>query len=743
KGYYRVGRGLDGEGEVTGGWSPWREVPEWFSWMNEGAGVAVADLSGDGGADLVVFMVDAPDGANKGYYRVGRGLDGEGEVTGGWSPWREVPEWFSWMNEGAGVAVAAFAESVHEVPEHHHHDAGEHAEHPGGGTGGQPERQVFKLVVFQVDAPEGQNQAFYRIGKNLDADGMVNGGWNAWVGVPGWFSWHNQGGGVATRPAAGGEGLVVLLVDSPEGQNAGQYQLLPIAADPASEGAWEELPYLSEVLAVHGATLPSGKILFFAGSGASKARFESPDFGDVTKGVWTSVVWDPHSAPGEGEFSHPENLRDAQGRPIDFFCCGNAFLADGSLLTAGGTIGYPNGGGFVGRAEAVAFDPWTARWTPKPAMARGRWYPTLVTLGDGSVLTVSGAVETGGVTNPDLEIYHPDTDTWQLLHVPHDIPALPLYPHLFQMADGRVFFAGGRVDDPSAVGPCIIDISHEPVTVTPVEGLLAPEWRNQAASVVLPPAQHQNVLIIGGGPAGGQANATESADIIDLREPAPRFRPAAPLSLPRMHLNAVILPDRTVLVCGGALQREEKVVGRLQAEIYDPSTDSWRIAASSTIPRLYHSIALLLPDGRVVAGGGNPQGGKQAVWKVRDENGEWKAADPNEELRLDVYHPPYLFRGERPVIEETEAEITYGQRFSIRSPAAGRIQWVSLIRPGVTTHSFDSSQRLVDLEITAQANTRLDVAVPINPNLAPPGWYMLFITDNDSVPSVASWVRLA
>lgn len=723
----------------------WLEVPDWFSWTNEGAGVAVADLTGDGGSDLVVFMVDAPDGANQGYYRVGRRLDGDGQVAGGWSPWHEVPDWFSWTNEGAGVAVVASAEPVHELPGEHHHP-GEHIGQPHAVTdGGAAEPQVVNLVAFQVDAPPQQNQAFYRIGKNLDADGIVQGGWNEWVGVPEWFSWHNQGASVAANPFAGAERLVVLMVDSPEDQNGGYCRSVGIEADPTNEGSWEELPYLSEVLAVHGAVLPTGKVLFFAGSGSSKARFQSPDFGDVDKGVWTSVVWEPGTPPSdsEGDFFHPESLRDAHGAAIDFFCCGNAFVTDGSLLTAGGTIGYPNPGGFVGRTEAMVFDPLEQRWVPKAPMDRGRWYPTLVTLGNGSVLTASGAVETGGLTNPDLEIYHPDTDSWGLLQAAHELPVLPLYPHLFLMADGRLFFAGGRVDDPSEIGPCIIDISLEPVQVIPIPGLVAPEWRNQAASVLLPPAQDQKVLIMGGGPATGQANATASVDLVDLREPEPAFRPVAPLSLPRMHLNAVLLPDRTVLVCGGSLQREAKVVGRLQAEIYDPASDTWRIAASSTIPRLYHSIALLLPDGRVVAGGGNPQGGNQALWKTRDENGNWKAADPNEELRLDVYHPPYLFRGERPVIEDTESEITYGQRFTIRSTAADRIRWVSLIRPGVTTHSFDSSQRLVDVEITAVVNGRLDVTVPTNPNVAPPGWYMLFITDREAIPSVASWVHLS
>jgi hypothetical protein len=167
------------------------------------------------------------------------------------------------------------------------------------------------------------------------------------------------------------------------------------------------------------------------------------------------------------------------------------------------------------------------------------------------------------------------------------------------------------MDDPNPQGPCILDITQGPVTVTAVPGLTDPAARNQSASGLLPLPDQHKVLIIGGAPLGATVNATDSADLVDLRAPHPEFTPVAPMGLPRMHLNAVLLPDHTVLVCGGSLQREAATVSRRQAEIYDPATDTWTAAAIATIPRLYHSTAVLLPSGQVVAAGGNPEGGDQ------------------------------------------------------------------------------------------------------------------------------------
>ena len=172
-----------------------------------------------------------------------------------------------------------------------------------------------------------------------------------------------------------------------------------------------------------------------------------------------------------------------------------------------------------------------------------------------------------------------------------------------------------------------------------------------------------------------------------------------------------------------------------EAEIYDPVKDAWAVTAPATVARLYHSIALLLPDGRVVAASGNPAKGSQAAWLP---------ADPMEEMRLEIFSPPYLFtKKTRPTITSAPQEIAYGAKVTVRSSQSNDIKWMNLVAPGLTTHSFNSTQRLVDVSFSAAPPDILNATIPTNRKIAPPGWYMLFLTSTDGVPSVARWVHLS
>ena len=506
----------------------------------------------------------------------------------------------------------------------------------------------------------------------------------------------------------------------------------PAALGPADAGAWQVLPFHSEVLAVHAALLPSGDVLFAAGSGNSLPRFRSPDFGDVAKKIWVSVVWDPTISPPPGsdtDFFHPATPHDGAGKVLDFFCGGETFLPNGGLLSAGGTLVFAHpGAGFAGRPDTVVFDPAAEQWVGRRAMQHGRWYPSLINLGDGRVLVTAGLSETGR-RNTSIETFFPGSNAWQVSRTPQQFGGLPLYAHLYLLADGSICYAGGHMDDGPA-DALRLDLTRDPVVVTPLPGLSQVSARDQCASVLLPPAQAQRVMIIGGAPGGG--DAIKNVDIADFSQPHPAYRPAAALAKGRKHLNATLLPDRTVLVTGGSGRNEAAPLATNEAEVYDPETDTWRTLATASVTRMYHSVALLLPDGRVVTAGGNPKQGTHVVWDH----------DPNEEMRIEIYSPPYLFKGPRPVINTVRTQWRYGQTVNIASPDAGHLQWASLIRPGSTTHSFNTSQRLVDLPITAQAADSVQVTVPAEPNLAPPGWYMLFLTDNNKVPSIARWVHL-
>ncbi|MFN9694787.1 MAG: S8 family serine peptidase [Synechococcaceae cyanobacterium] len=196
--YYRIGWNLNAAGDPAGGWSPVKQVPGWFGAENQGAGVALSDINGNGTQDLIVYHIDNPGGENHGYYRIGWNLNAAGDVTGGWSAVKAIPGWFGSENQGGGIAIADL------------------------NGDGRPE-----LIVFHLDNPAGENRGYYRIGWSLNASGDVTGGWSMVRAVPGWFGSENQGGGVAVADidANGRRDLIVYHIDNPAGENHGYYRV--------------------------------------------------------------------------------------------------------------------------------------------------------------------------------------------------------------------------------------------------------------------------------------------------------------------------------------------------------------------------------------------------------------------------------------------------------------------------------------------------------------------------------------
>src|SRR5688572_27721020 len=193
------------------------------------------------------------------------------------------------------------------------------------------------------------------------------------------------------------------------------------------------------------------------------------------------------------------------------------------------------------------------------------------------------------------------------------------------------------------------------------------------------------------------------------------------MSMARRQLNATVLPDGTVLVTGGSSAPgfDNAAGAVLNGELWDPSANSFTQLAPGPRYRGYHSVALLLPDGRLLSAGGD----------INAHNAE-------------LFSPPYLFKGPRPTVTAAPSNITYGQPFVIETPDAASINAVTLVRLSAVTHANNMNQRFVRLAFSAGAD-RLTVTPPSAGEIAPPGHYMLFLLNGAGVPSVAPIVGLS
>ncbi|MER5937603.1 galactose oxidase-like domain-containing protein [Streptomyces sp. NPDC001928] len=489
-------------------------------------------------------------------------------------------------------------------------------------------------------------------------------------------------------------------------------------AEECANGRWDVLPTENPVRSMHSVVLNNGKVLLIAGSGNSEEMFEA--------GTFTSAVYDPEN----GTYKQIPT-------PKDMFCAGHVQLDDGRVLVMSGNKAYPvpGGHGYEGYKDSYVFDPVTETYSKTNDMNDGHWYPSATVLGNGDVISFGGLKEdsTGSVT---AELWSDAEQKWlELWKVNQTWSYWGLYPSMILMQDGRLFYSGSHVFGNNIPGTGSAVYDYDANTVTQIPGLRNKDERDQSASVLLPPAQDQKVLTIGGGNIDSNPDANRLTDVIDLKQPNPSYVAGPPLpqgtvdlgggrvpqtgSQGKMYVSAVLLPDGKVLETGGALHNRADPV--YESSLYDPATNTFDPVAADPEERGYHSSAFLLPDGRVMATGDNPG------------NGSWNHD-------VSIYTPPYLLKGERPAITSViDSEWTYGdtQRITVDRPIAK----AELIRPAAVTHSSDPNQRFVDLPLSVDGNN-VDLNVTSNPNLAPPGWYMLFAVDANGVPSVAKWVHL-
>ncbi|MEU7394561.1 kelch motif-containing protein [Streptomyces albogriseolus] len=385
---------------------------------------------------------------------------------------------------------------------------------------------------------------------------------------------------------------------------------------------------------------------------------------------------------------------------------------------------------FQGIRDAYEFDPVAEKYIKVDPMKEARWYPTLTTLSDGKILSVSGLDDIGQLVPGKNEVYDPETKEWEYTD---EVRQFPTYPALFLMQNGKIFYSGSNAGyGPDDVGrdPGVWDVETNKFKKIP--GLSDAKLMETSNTVLLPPAQDETYMVIGGGGVGESPRSSEKTRIVDLKADDPAFVDGPPLDKGTRYPQASILPNDEVLISGGS----EDYRGRgdsniLEARIYDTEKNELRRVADPLVGRNYHSGSILLPDGRVMFFGSD----SLFADKANTKPGEF-------EQRIEIYTPPYLYGDEeQPDLSGGPQTIKRGGSGTFTSRDAASVKKVRLIRPSATTHVTDVDQRSIALDFTTDGD-KVTVTVPKNKNLVQSGWYMLFVTDGDGTPSKAQWVQV-
>ena len=458
----------------------------------------------------------------------------------------------------------------------------------------------------------------------------------------------------------------------------------PPTPDPSVVGQWGSITAWP-ILPVHVTLMPTGKVLAFGH--------------DSTVNTTVATIWDPAS----NGFT-PTSFTSA-----DLFCSGHGLLPDGRVFIAGGH----NMADYHGLNNGTIFDPTTLAWSSAPAMSFGRWYPTVTALPDGRMLVTSGAINCDGCNATVPEIYSPTANSWTQLTTAS--LSLPIYPHMFVLPDGRVLNTGSYE---LPVAAKALNLSTQAWTT------IDPTVLDAGSAVMYVPGK----ILKTGTSANSDSpykNSAATAYILDMTAGSPAWRTTNSMRFARTYHNLTSLPDGNVLVTGGegTTNPFDQSTAVYAAEMWSPTSETFTTMASMQTPRVYHSFALLLPDGRVLVGG----------------SGEYGSGSIDQ-LNAEIYSPPYLFKGARPTVTSAPSRLTYGSQFAVQTPDATNISSVALLRLGSVTHAFNENQRYIPLTFSPSLGS-LNVQAPANGNIAPPGHYMLFLVNSSGVPSVGVIVQ--
>ncbi|OMH25567.1 galactose oxidase-like domain-containing protein [Motiliproteus sp. MSK22-1] len=501
-------------------------------------------------------------------------------------------------------------------------------------------------------------------------------------------------------------------------------------AGPAVLGQWGEKIDLG-LIPISAAVLPTGKVLYWSGSNRN---------GFHGKPITYTGLFDPENEAHTEETVMDSNL-------YEMFCPATVMDKDGSVIIIGGGAQIVQGSVGIGRREYVASynfrDEAVGAWKREKDLNVPRWYNSAIMLGDGSIFTIGGAGD-GQPIHSNMEkkgeIWDPETRSFRYLSQTRDVGYHKDKNGTYGKARGEYYRKLTLTHDGSILeyAPYKDFIRHtvegegsSTLTGNGRDG--GPRFIQGAAS-----AQYSSdkLLMIGGSAEFGEEDqkkedqkvkipALDSVYEIDLATGVSETK--ASMHHKRYYPNSVVLPDGKVLTIGGSRDNHlfNTVNAVLTPEMYDPQTDRWTEMADMSIPRNYHSTAVLLPDGRVWAGGGGACG-----------NCEFNYPDAQ------IFSPPYLFKGERPEINLTliENRIGYQQDFNLFSNQ--ELNSMVLVRLSSITHSSNTDQRRIELDYEVTANNGYKLTTPSSIHIAPPGYYMLFGLNQNGVPSHARIVQL-
>lgn len=457
---------------------------------------------------------------------------------------------------------------------------------------------------------------------------------------------------------------------------------------------------------MHAALLHTGKVLFITAD--ETTLLWNPD--DTTPATFEDPVNQPHRTPDT-----------VSGYSV--LCGGHSFLSDGRLLVVGG-------GGYGPHEKAkwgYKFDPTSRRWTRTAgSMIHSRWYPTVLRLGDNRLGDNHETLVVCGHGHGDMEIYDELTDTFR--EIAGDDKTFPsLYPGLHLLPNHSIFYSrtgwasagpgGGPFpgDDQSSYFHFTGASSGIWNNIAPVTPSMPNRTKGMSVMLLSNSGPYVRILVLG----GSDPTNNNSYEIIDVTALSPASNWNSSMPFPdgerRSLASAVLLPDGNVFVCGG-IQRPNS-----PCTMFDPQTNSWSQMAELPSTRDYHSVALLLPSGQIAMAGWN-------------------------NTAIEIFNPPYLSRGARPVITSAPPLVHHGERFTIESPDAATIVKVVLVRPMAVTHQTDTEQKILEmLHAYDQANpTQLILTAPhaSKPHsYAQQGHYMMFAINRDGVPSIAKWIH--